>query len=279
MQRRWSAWPPSSSIDATFGNVGPPPVPLPPALGTAAAFVLGACLGSFANVCIARLPKGESIVSPPSHCPACGAPIRPRDNVPLLSFLLLAGRCRDCRAGIPIRYPLVELGTALWFAVVWLLSPTLGAALSGGGLGWLSLTGGTIDLETRLLPDRITLPGLALGLAFSARGGGAGLLQALLGAALGAGFLYGVAWIYRRLRSAEGLGMGDVKYLALVGAFLGPRGAFLTILAGSLMGSLVGGVLLARGSLDRRSEIPFGPFLALGALGTWVWLILGEGIL
>jgi leader peptidase (prepilin peptidase)/N-methyltransferase len=214
------------------------------------AAVLGAIVGSFANVCIHRLPKGESVVTPPSRCPRCGERIAARDNIPILSFLLLRGRCRRCRSPIAVRYPLVEGATSLLFllaAVLW--GPSLDA-LRGGLLGAACVILVGTDLAERILPDEVTLGGTALGASLSlvedlTRGGpfslaGSRFVGSLLGAAVGGGLLLAVRAAYLRLRRVEGLGLGDVKMLAMIGAFTGPAGALLSVFAGSISGSVVG---------------------------------------
>ena len=219
------------------------------------AAALGAIVGSFANVCIHRLPRGESVVTPPSRCPTCGARITFYDNVPVVSWILLRGRCRSCAAPIPARYPLVEAAVSLLFlvcAAAW--GPTLDA-LSGALFGTACLVLMATDLAHRILPDEITLGGLAAALLLAtARDAGAGgrftlaesrLLEALLGVILGGGFLLAVRAAYERLRGTEGLGLGDVKMLAMIGGFTGPSGAFLALFLGSLAGSAVGGAVFA----------------------------------
>jgi leader peptidase (prepilin peptidase)/N-methyltransferase len=235
-------------------------VTFPDAFLLAAFAAVGAITGSFANVCIHRLPRGESVVRPPSRCPACGAGIAWHDNVPVLSWLVLKGRCRACRAPISPRYPLVEAaGAGIFLAAALLWGPTPVAA--GGSL--LALAGLILvftDLETRTLPDEVTLGTLALGLLvaavrdrtaaepgapfFSAHGH---LAEAVLGAAAGAAFLELVRRAYAALRGQEGMGGGDVKMLAMAGAFTGPAGVFLTLFFASLAGTLVaGGAALVR---------------------------------
>jgi leader peptidase (prepilin peptidase)/N-methyltransferase len=213
------------------------------------AAALGAIVGSFANVCIHRLPRGESVVTPPSRCPACGRRIAFYDNVPVVSFLLLRGRCRSCRARIPARYPLVEGVTSLLFllaAVAW--GPSLDA-VRGALLGAAGVILVGTDLAERTLPDEVTLGGMVVGLALSllddlTRGGfsfgGSRVVDSVLGAAVGGGLLLVVRAAYLRFRGIEGLGLGDVKMLAMIGAFTGPAGALLTLFAGSVAGSLVG---------------------------------------
>ena len=221
------------------------------ALLLAFAAALGAIVGSFANVCIHRLPRGESVVSPPSRCPGCGGRIAFYDNVPVVSWLLLRGRCRRCAMPIPVRYPLVETATALLFlgaAIFW--GPTTDA-LRGAFLGAACIVLVATDLSDRILPDEVTLGGALLGLLLSAlperpgdgslAASGDRVLESLLGAAVGSGLLLAVRAAYRRFRGVEGLGLGDVKMLAMVGAFTGPAGALLTVFLGSLAGSVLGG--------------------------------------
>ncbi|MFN7986059.1 MAG: prepilin peptidase [Thermoanaerobaculia bacterium] len=215
---------------------------------------LGAVVGSFANVCIHRLPRGESVVAPRSRCPRCGTPIAARDNVPVLSWLLLRGRCRACRAPISPRYPLVEaLVAALFLAVA--LRHGLGAeTLAGVLLASAAVVLTATDLESRVLPDEVTIGVLLLGLVLAAardlpaaRAAGpsalaAHFLPALAGAAFGAAVVWGVGAGYRLVRGAEGMGLGDVKMIAMIGAFVGPAGVLLTLFAASLVGSVLAGV-------------------------------------
>ncbi len=217
-------------------------------------FALGAILGSFANVCIYRLPKGESVVFPRSRCPACRTPIPARDNFPVLSWLLLRGKCRSCRSPISPRYPLVEaLVGAIFFASAWFhgLGPV---ALSGALLATAAVILAATDLDARVLPDEITLGVLGLGLvlaiwrdADSVRAEGFGafsghLLPALAGAAFGAALIWGVGAAYRLVRGSEGMGMGDVKMIAMIGAFVGPGGVLLTLFAASVAGTVIAGL-------------------------------------
>lgn len=234
--------------------------------GVIGAGLFGLVVGSFLNVLIHRLPRGESLVRPASHCPACGAPIHATDNLPVLSWLLLRGRCRVCRVRISPRYPAVELANgALWALLFW-RAPTLPEFLSGAFLISACLALLLIDAEFFLLPDAITLTGIAVGIGLSFFPAGRTPLQSLTGVALGAGGLFLLGYIWEKLRGVEGMGLGDVKMLGMIGAFLGPWGVLLTLLLASLAGSLVGLtlILLRRGSLQMR--LPFGVFLALGAI-------------
>jgi leader peptidase (prepilin peptidase) / N-methyltransferase len=239
------------------------------------AFVLGLVLGSFLNVVIARLPRGESIVHPRSRCPRCKKPIRPWDNVPLLSFALLGGRCRDCKKPIPWRYPIVELtaGILLWLLVRHVAHPVLWIPHAAFVLALLAVA--WIDLDTRTIPDVVTIPGVGLGLAaslFAPPGIGA----ALLGAAAGGVSLWLVGYAYERATGVPGMGGGDVKLAAMMGAFLGAAGVFGAIFLASLAGSMFGAVLIARGKGSRRTAIPFGTFLAPAAI---VLLLYGDALL
>ena len=257
-----------------------------------AAFVVGLMIGSFLNVCIHRLPKGESIVHPRSRCPHCGRMIAAYDNVPVLSYLWLRGRCRHCRSRISPFYPLIELLTGLTFLLVyhrWGISPpAVKAVLLASALIVLIFT----DLRERLLPDRITFPGIAAGFLFALwlplEDGTAALLlrllggtnlpavllsvaDALLGALLGAGLLFALGEIWYRLRRVEAMGLGDVKMMGMVGLFLGIKLTVLTLLLGSLLGSLLGGLFLLLAGKDTRYELPFGTFLGVAALIALFW--------
>lgn len=241
------------------------------------ALAFGLIVGSFANVCIHRLPFGQSVVSPPSRCPHCGERIRPHDNVPVLSFFLLGGRCRHCRTLIPLRYPAVEAANGLlWLALAVLGGPTLQtlvAMLFATALLVLSL----IDLDHHLLPNAITLPGIALGLLSSFLPGSS--LSPLGAAAAAAGgyltFLV-VARVYKRTRGVEGLGEGDWKMTAMLGAFLGGQKMLLTVFLASLAGTLVGFALIAFRGRDLRHALPLGTFL--GAAGIAV-LFAGDDLI
>jgi leader peptidase (prepilin peptidase)/N-methyltransferase len=228
--------------------------------------LLGAFLGSFLNVCIHRLPRRESVVWPGSRCPACGAGIRPRDNIPLLSYVLLGGRCRACRTRISLRYPLIEATNASGYVVI----------LWWFGLGWPSavyalwfsalLVIAVIDLSHQIIPNVITLPAVAIGFLAAATVLPVGGADSLLGILLGYGLPWALAALYRAVRGREGLGLGDAKLLAMVGAVLGWKPVLLTILVGALVGSVVGLTLIGFRLLPPDEYLPFGPFLALGAL-------------
>ncbi|HEY3156788.1 MAG TPA: prepilin peptidase [Candidatus Eisenbacteria bacterium] len=231
----------------------------------ASAFALGLVLGSFLNVVIARLPRGESIVTPPSRCPRCKKRIRPWDNVPILSFVILRGRCRHCRRKISWRYPVVELlsGLLLWLLVRRVGDPLLLVPQAAFLLALLAIA--WIDLDTRTIPDVVTIPGVGLGLAASLFAP-PGLAAALLGALCGGVSLWLVGTLYERATSVPGMGGGDVKLAAMMGAFLGVGGVFGAIFLASLAGSVFGILLIALGKGSRRTAIPFGTFLAPAAI-------------
>jgi len=238
----------------------------------AVVFVLGLTVGSFANVCIYRLPRGESVVWPGSHCPHCQAPIRWYDNIPLLSFLFLRGRCRRCAAPISWRYPLVEALTAALFVQSLAQNGASLRAVQGMVLGTLLIIVFFVDLDHFIIPNRVTYPGIALGLLFTALLSG---WRPLALAATTAAALWGlfvlVNVLSARLLGEEGMGMGDAKLAAMIGAFLGwPVGA-VAILLGVFVGGAVGLGLLALRLKGRREHIPFGPALAAGAVAAMWW--------
>ena len=251
---------------------------MPAMLAYALVMLLGAVIGSFLNVCIHRLPRGESLAWPASHCPACAAPIAAYDNVPVLSYLLLRGRCRACEAPISLRYPLVELANALGYALIlWRFGPTWPALVYAMLFSALLVVTG-IDLSHQIIPNVITLPGIVVGFLCAATILPVGAVNSLLGVLVGGGILLGFAWISPYVFGKEGMGLGDVKLVAMVGAFLGWRQALLTIMVGAVVGSVVGLTLIAFKVMRREHYIPFGPFLALGAVAAllfyrevWEW--------
>jgi leader peptidase (prepilin peptidase)/N-methyltransferase len=223
-----------------------------------------------------RLPDGRSIVRPPSHCPKCQGFLAWYDNVPVLSYLLLAGRCRTCRVRISPIYPAVEVLTgALAVALFLRLGPTLAFA------GYFAFAAALvvitfIDLDHQIIPDVISLPGIAVGLAFSLVSPLVTPFDAALGVLAGGGTLLAVAWLYKTFRGQEGMGGGDIKLLAMIGAFLGWQSIFVTLFVGSVIGSIIGVVVMLYEGADTKLAIPFGPFLAGGAL---VYLFWGDRIL
>ncbi|OGP90924.1 MAG: peptidase A24 [Deltaproteobacteria bacterium RBG_16_47_11] len=233
-------------------------------------------IGSFLNVCIYRLPKEESIIIPGSHCPQCQHPIRFYDNIPFVSYLLLRGKCRYCRAPISLQYPLVEGITALSSFLLFLtFGPSVSYFIYFAFMAALIVIT-VIDLYHQIIPDVISLPGIGVGLLASLILPQITFLNSILGVLLGGGSLFGVATIYYRLFKREGMGGGDVKLLAMIGAFLGWKAVILTILSSSLIGSITGIVVILVKGKDFRYAIPFGPFLSLGSV---LSLFYGEEIL
>ena len=276
-------------------------------------FLFGIIVGSFLNVCITRIPEEISIVTPGSRCPRCGTPIKPYDNVPLFAWLWLRGKCRACGAPISVMYPLIELATGLLFVTAFLEFGITQATVKWLFFTCLLLILTVTDLRVRLLPDVINWPGFAAGLMFSAfvppdqgfagfligrflqvrlPGFAVGILDGILGAAFGSFLLWGLAAGYKAVRGHEGMGTGDVKMIAMIGAFLGLRGTFLTLLLGSLLGSMIGTSLVValylggwrsalakrasrrglgterqlRWAIARQYQLPLGTFLGIGAL-------------
>jgi len=234
-------------------------------------FCLGLVIGSFLNVVIHRLPREESVVAPRSRCPACQTPIRAWDNIPLVSFLMLRGRCRACKHPISWRYPLIEALTGILFALtVGRFGLTLQAAFLLTFLAGLIVVT-FIDLDYQIIPNVITLPGIPLGLLAGLLLGTPPLLDRVIGTLAGSGFLYLVLLYGGAFYGQEAMGEGDLNLIAMVGAFLGWKAVVLTILLGCFSGSVVGVGLIAIRRLGRRQHIPFGPFLSLGAVVALFW--------
>jgi leader peptidase (prepilin peptidase)/N-methyltransferase len=231
-------------------------------VGFAGAF--GAVIGSFLNVCIHRLPRHASVVWPSSRCPVCGHTLSWYENVPIISYLAQRARCRACAAPISPGYPIVEAITAAMFALgYWQYGPGI-LLVQRLLLGCILIVLFAIDLEHQLLPNAITLPGIVTGFLFSLFTE-PGWLASLIGIATGGGILFTIAEVYYRLRHEEGLGMGDVKMLAMVGAFLGWKLTIVTLMMASLAGSIVGALLIVSRRGGLKYALPFGTFLAVGA--------------
>jgi leader peptidase (prepilin peptidase) / N-methyltransferase len=228
--------------------------------------VVGLMVGSYLNVVIHRLPRGKSTVLPRSRCPHCNGVIAALDNLPVVSFLLLRGRCRSCRGPIPWRYPIVEAATALLFLAALHRFGLTGRAVAVVGFGCILIALAGIDFEHYILPDVLTLPTLAAGILISFWADWISPLEAALGALIGGGVLWLVAKAWWLLRGEEGLGLGDVKMLAMAGAFLGWQGVAVTLFLGSLAGSVVGVALIARGRMGLKGKLPFGVYLSAGAM-------------
>jgi leader peptidase (prepilin peptidase)/N-methyltransferase len=228
--------------------------------------LLGLVIGSFLNVCIGRLPAGESVVTPGSRCPSCKKPIAWYDNLPVVSYLILGGRCRNCGTRISWRYPLVEMATGALFVVQGLAwgddLPMLASRLVFTSM--LVVLFGT-DTETQRLPNVITLPGIVIGLVFSVFVP-PGLIDCLIGAALGAAILGSIRWGWKAATGVDGMGLGDVKMIAMIGAFLGWRQVWVVLFLSSVVGAVIGIVLTVAGGRTMQSRLPFGTFLALAAL-------------
>lgn len=240
------------------------------------AFLYGAVVGSFLNVCICRIPDNRSVVSPPSSCPLCGYRIRWYDNIPVASYLILQGRCRSCRAPISFRYPMVELINGL---LTMLLFMKFGPTLTFLALFILcsSLVVITfIDIDHQIIPDSISIPGIAVGFAFSFFLPHPGWRDSLIGLVAGGGSLLLVAYGYQLLTGKDGMGGGDVKLLAMMGAFLGWRSVLFIVFAASLVGSVTGVSLMVARGRDSKLAIPFGPFLAFGAI---LYIFYGSSII
>lgn len=238
------------------------------------AALLGLAVGSFLNVCIHRLPRGESLVHPSSRCPSCGRALRWHDNIPVVSWVWLGGKCGQCHASISVQYPIVELITAALVVGIVMVTPPGPLLASRLVLACALVVLFAIDLEHQILPNVITLPGIAIGWLFSLFGP-PGWQASLAGMLLGAGLLYGTAAAYYMVRREEGLGMGDVKMLAMIGAFLGWKAVLLTLVLASFAGALIGIFLMSTSRGGMRYALPFGTFLAMGALvamlaGDWI---------
>ena len=250
-------------------------------------FLFGLIIGSFLNVCILRIPSGKSIVMPASACPNCGEPIRPYDNIPVISYLVLGGKCRGCKTKISLMYPLVELLTGLLFVACYLVFGFTVVALKWAVFAAILIVLVFTDLRERILPDLVNFTGFGMGLALSLfvkpTDGTAlwianrtfdypppapvlSLADAILGAAIGSGMLWLVSEAYFRLRGREGMGLGDVKMMLMAGAFLGAKKTILTILAGSILGSVLGIAVILAKRKGADYELPFGTFLGAGAL-------------
>lgn len=239
-----------------------------------AVFIFGLMIGSFLNVCIYRIPRKESIVFPSSHCPSCGKEIMFRDNIPIISYVILRGRCRFCSAKISIRYPIIELMTAVFLLLLFI---KYGATLNYLRFAFficVLIVISAIDIEHLVIPNRVIVPAIAVGLLFSIILGYQILLESLIGIALGGGLLLVIAIIAPFIFKQESLGGGDIKLAAFMGIFLGPF-VLMALFWGFFVGALVGLTLMARKDKSLKDAITFGPFLAIGSAVT---LFLGSSI-
>ncbi|MGZ3721701.1 MAG: prepilin peptidase [Bdellovibrionales bacterium] len=242
---------------------------------TVVVFIFGLLWGSFANVVIYRLPKGLNVAFPRSRCPQCENPIAWYDNIPVFSWLFLRGRCRKCKASIAWRYPAVELLTGILFGLVFYRYGYSWLTVEYLVFAWSLVVVSFIDRELMILPDVFTLSGIVIGLAGAALNPQRDFIQSLEGVLLGGGFLWLIAYVYLLLRKEEGMGGGDIKLLAWIGAVLGWTAIPFVVLVASILGSVVGLGLALRKEAGLKSVIPFGPYLALGAI---VFLLGGERI-
>ncbi len=260
---------------------------MPEAIYSAVVFIISACIGSFLNVCIYRLPEHLSVVTPGSRCPSCSAPVRSFDNIPIISYFILGGRCRSCKATFSVRYAMVELliallGVALYwrfaFAPEFFAYAAFTAALA---------TVAFIDLDHKIIPNVISLPGIVVGFGiaclfgFVLPGGGVdalypSVIDAAIGVVLGGGSLFLISFGYYVLTGREGLGFGDVKLLAMIGAFVGWKGVLFTIFTGSVVGALIGVFIMTFRGKGAKYAVPFGPFLSMGAL---LYIFFGKSII
>ena len=244
---------------------------MPPFYLDIAIFIFGTLIGSFLNVCIYRIPAGQSIVTPASRCSHCQTPIRWYQNIPVLSFLVLRGRCASCGVSISVRYPFVEALTGVLFLLVYMRFGMLWATPVYWLLAAALVVITFIDLDHQIIPDVISLPGIPIGFALTFFVAGLSWRDSLLGVLVGGGSLACVAGIYYLLTRNEGMGMGDIKLLAMLGAFMGWKAILPTIFIGSLIGSLVGVPLMLIKRASGKLAIPFGPFLSLGAIIYLLW--------
>ncbi|MCO5143325.1 MAG: prepilin peptidase [Oligoflexia bacterium] len=239
-------------------------------------FLLGLCIGSFLNVVIYRLPLKKSIVSPRSRCPECTYSIPWYFNIPLLSFLFLMGKCYKCKTSISYRYPIVELLTGVGFFLVSYYHENIFYWPFGFFFISALISSSFIDLDHWIIPDKITYPGMFIGIISSFFTPGfenlvPSFIGSLAGLLFGGGILYFIAWLYLKLTGNDGLGGGDIKLLAMVGAFLGIQGAVITLIISSIVGSILGIFLIFIKGKAGKSAIPFGPFISLGAIGAFFW--------
>jgi len=239
-------------------------------------FSLGLIVGSFSNVCIYRIPRNESVIYPASHCPKCRTKIKPVDNIPLLSYILLKGRCRNCGSKISIQYPVVEFLTGLIYLIIYLIY-----GLSIQSLVYIILLSALIiiafiDLQEQIIPDVISLPGIVVGLILSFIVPYMSFINSVLGTLVGGGIILIIAWVGSIIFKKEAMGGGDVKLAAMIGAFLGWRYTIISLFLGFFIGALVGIILILSKIKSKEDMVPFGPFIVLGSIITLLW---GEKIL
>ncbi len=239
-------------------------------------FFTGACIGSFLNVCIFRMPQGKSVVSPPSACPSCGHRLEWWENIPVVSYLLLGAKCKNCKKEISIQYPLIELINGLFYVLLWLKFGYTWATMIYCLFFSALLVVTVIDLRHYIIPDAISLPGIPAGVAASFLLPGITWFDSVAGALLGGGILFLVAWGYYFFTGREGMGGGDIKLLAMIGAFLGWKAVPAVIFFSALAGSVVGIITIIFNKKDRHFAVPYGPFLACAAI---LYLFYGREII
>jgi leader peptidase (prepilin peptidase)/N-methyltransferase len=240
-------------------------------------FAFGAIVGSFLNVCIYRLPREKSIIRPSSSCPSCEKPIKFYDNIPIISYLLLKGKCRQCSAHISIRYPVVEFITAFLFFILFRKFGLSFEFFVNALFVCILIAISFIDFDFQIIPDVLSIGGLIVGFFLAFFRKPLFLYQdSLYGILLGGGILFVIAYGYQLLRKREGMGGGDIKLLGMIGAFCGIPGVIFSLMAGSLLGTLVGIPMMLIKGEDSKYSIPFGPFLSLGAL---IFLFFGDTII
>lgn len=239
-------------------------------------FLFGAIVGSFLNVCIYRLPREKSIVFPRSFCPSCEKSIKFYDNIPIISYLYLMGKCRHCGAKFSVKYPIVEFITAALFTLLYIMTgltvelPVMLLFVS------ILIVISFIDLEFQIIPDILSLGGIVVGFLLSLVRTNFGMLDSIYGIFLGGGILFAIAYGYQFLRKREGMGGGDIKLLGMIGAFCGIKGVIFSLMSGSLIGTIVGVPLMFIKGKGTGYAIPFGPFLSLGAL---IFVFAGDRII
>ncbi len=245
-------------------------------------FVFGACMGSFLNVCIYRIPAELSVVKPRSRCPKCLTNLAWKDNIPIFGWIFLGGKCRYCKEPIAVRYPAIELLTAILFTLIWLRFPYNPLLLPYGLLVFGLILGTFVDIDEMWLPDRVTIGGMIVGPILSflipsmhgVEGHLAGLVQSLIGLAAGFGLFYAISVLGKLAFKKDAMGFGDVKLMGTLGAFLGWESVLFITFVSSLLGAVIGMIFIALGKREMQSKIPFGPYIALAAV---IWILGGSG--
>jgi leader peptidase (prepilin peptidase) / N-methyltransferase len=239
-------------------------------------FIFGACIGSFLNVCVYRIPISRSIVKPGSMCPRCQSSIRFYDNIPILSYLWLMGKCRRCGEKISIRYPIIEMLTGFLACICFIKFGYSLEFIIYFAFITILLVISFIDLDYKIIPDIISLPAIPIGLLTAWIVPSITFIDAFIGTLLGGGILYFIAWTYQMITGKEGMGGGDIKLLAMIGAFIGWKGVLVTIFIASASGTIVGILLMLIAHKNIKYAVPFGPFLAIGAV---IYVFIGSELI